>query len=88
MMLGSKDAELVLIEGDGFKPNVPFTMGSETFGVKKPMETKLDAQGHFVAAIAPYVAGHDNGDTVVYFQSDACTPTFSFHWGKDSYKAE
>jgi hypothetical protein len=88
MMLGSKDAELVLIEGDGFKPNVPFTMGSETFGVKKPMETKLDAQGHFVAAIAPYVAGHDSGDTVVFFQSDACTPTFSFHWGKDSYKAE
>ena len=30
----------------------------------------------------------DTGDTVVYYQSDTCTPTVSFHWGKDSYKPE
>ncbi len=88
VLLGSKDAELVLIEGSGFKAGTPFTMGAETFGQKASLSPKPDAQGNFVAAMTPYVQGHDGGDTVVYYQSDACTPTVSFHWGKGSYKAE
>ena len=88
VLLGSKDAELVLIEGDGFKANDNFTVGAETFGQKTALGAKPDAQGHFVAAITPYVQGHDSGDTVIYYQSDVCTPTLSFHWGKNSYKVE
>ena len=88
VVLGAKDAELVLIEGDGFKPDQPFTAGTESFGLKSSLAAKPDAQGHFVAAMTPYVQGHDSGDTVIYYQSQACTPTVSFHWGKDSYKAE
>jgi hypothetical protein len=88
VLLGSKDAELVLIEGDGFKPDLPFTAGTETFGQKTTLSAKVNAQGHFLAAMTPYVEGHDSGDTVIYYQSDACTPTVSFHWGKGSYKAE
>ena len=88
VLLGSKDAELVLIEGEGFKPDVPYTAGAETFGQKTSLAAKPDAQGHFVAAMTPYVADHESGDTVIYYQSDACTPTVSFHWGKGSYKAE
>jgi hypothetical protein len=87
-LLGSKDAELVLIEGDGFKTSDNFTLGTETFGQKTTLGTKPDAQGHFVAAMTPYVQGHDSGDTVVFYQSDVCTPTLSFHWGKGSYKVE
>lgn len=88
ILLGAKDGELVLIEGDGFKPDVPFSMGAETYGQKSTIAAKPDAEGHFVAAMTPYVQGHDSGDTVVYYQSDVCTPTVSFHWGKGSYKAE
>ena len=88
ILLGAKDAELVLIEGDGFKPNMPFTMGAETLGQKENIAAKPDAQGHFVAAMTPYAQGHDSGDTVIYYQSDECTPTVSFHWGKGSYKVE
>ena len=88
VLLGAKDGELVLIEGDGFKPDIPFTAGTETFGQKTTLAAKPDAQGHFVAAMTPYVQSHDSGDTVIYYQSDACTPTVSFHWGKGSYKAE
>ena len=88
VLLGSKDAELVLIEGSGFKADTPFTMGAETFGQKASLSPKPDAQGNFVAAMTPFVQGHDSGDTVVYYQSDVCTPTVSFHWGKGSYKAE
>lgn len=88
ILLGSKDAELVLIEGDGFKADVPFTLGAETFGQKITIGAKPDAQGNFFAAMTPYLPGHDSGDTVVFYQSDACTPTVQFHWGKGSYKAE
>ncbi|HEX3472571.1 MAG TPA: hypothetical protein VHT28_15430, partial [Silvibacterium sp.] len=88
VVLGSKDAEMVLIEGDGLKQGEPFTMGSETFGVKGTLTAKPDAQGHLVTALTPYVQGHDSGDTVLFYQSDTCTPTLSFHWGKGSYKAE
>lgn len=88
VLLGSKDAELVLIEGDGFKPDQPYTAGTETFGQKTSLAAKPDARGHFVAAMTPYVQSHDSGDTVVYYQSGDCTPTVSFHWGKASYKAE
>ena len=85
---GSKDDELVLIQGDGFTSTTNFTAGSESFGEKRPMGAKPNAQGHFVVAMTPWVTGHDDGDTVVYAQSDACSPTLSFHWGKDTYKAE
>lgn len=88
VLLGSKDAELVLIEGDGLKQGEAFTMGSETFGVKGTLVAKPDAQGHLVTALTPYMQGHDSGDTVIFYQSDTCTPTVSFHWGNGSYKAE
>jgi hypothetical protein len=88
VILGSKDAGLVLIEGDGFKQDKTYTLGTETYGQRYPMEASINAEGHFVAALTPVSPGHDSGDSVVYYQSSTCTPTVSFHWGKDSYKAE
>jgi hypothetical protein len=85
---GTKDDELVLIVGDGFTSTTNFVAGSESFGEKRPMGAKPNAQGHFVVAMTPWVTGHDNGDTVIYVQNDTCSPTLSFHWGKDSYKVE
>jgi len=85
---GSKNDELVLVQGDGFTNAANFTAGSESFGEKRPMGAKPTPQGHFVVAMTPYVSGHPEGDTVIYAQTDACSPTLSFHWGKDTYKAE
>ena len=88
VLLGSKDAELVLIEGDGFKADPTYTVGTESYGEKHPFKVTLTPQGHFAAAVTPWIPGHDSGDTVVYYQSSTCTPTVSFHWGKDTYKPE
>jgi hypothetical protein len=85
---GSKDDELVLIEGEGFKQDATYTMGTESFGEKHPLNVKINPQGRFVAAVTPWIPNHDAGDTVVFYQSSSCTPTVSFHWGKDTYKAE
>jgi hypothetical protein len=85
---GAKDDELVLVEGEGFKQDATFTMGTESYGQKHPLNVKINAQGKFIGALTPWVPTHDSGDTVVYYQSSTCTPTVSFHWGKDTYKAE
>ncbi|HEX5233791.1 MAG TPA: hypothetical protein VFW25_00530 [Silvibacterium sp.] len=86
--LGSKNAELVLVRGEGFTKEANYTLGSESFGEKRPLSVAITPQGGFVAAMTPWVTGHDAGDTVVYYQSSTCSPTISFHWGKDSYKPQ
>jgi hypothetical protein len=86
--LGSKEAELVIVRGEGLKTDPTATLGTESFGQKHPMQAKITPQGTFVAALTPWAPGHDTGDTVLFYQSAGCEPTLSFHWGKDSYKAE
>lgn len=88
VILGSKNAEMVLVVGDGFKQDTTYTLGTESFGDKQPLNVKIDANGHFIGALTPWEPNHDAGDTVVYYQSSTCTPTVAFHWGKDTYKPE
>lgn len=88
VVLGSKDAELVLVEGEGFKPDKTFTLGTESYGEKHPLHAVPNGKGEFIAALTPWAPGHDVGDTTVYYQSSTCTPTVSFHWGKNTYKPE
>lgn len=88
VILGSKDAELVLVRGEGFQKDATYTLGYESFGEKHPISATINPQGQFTAAITPWVTGHDSGDTVIYYQSSTCTPTVSFHWGKATYKPE
>ncbi len=88
VILGSKNADLVLIKGEGFKQDKTYALGTESFGQKHPLTATINAQGRFVAALTPWVPGHDTGNTVVYYQSDTCTPTVDFTWGKDTYKPQ
>jgi hypothetical protein len=88
VILGSKNAELVLIEGTGFKTDKTYTLGSESFGEKRPLKAAVNGKGQFIAALTPWEPNHDVGDTTIYYQSNTCTPTVSFHWGKDAYKPE
>ena len=88
VILGSKDAELVLVKGQGFHKDATYTLGTESYGEKHPLTATIDAKGNFIAAITPWIPGHDSGDTVLYYQSSTCSPTVSFHWGKATYKPE
>lgn len=88
VVLGSKDAELVLVEGEGFKQDKTYTLGTESFGQKRPMHATVSPQGSFIAALTPWTPNHTEGDTVVYYQSSTCSPTVDIHWGKDTYKPE
>jgi hypothetical protein len=88
VILGARDADLVLVEGSGFKKDATYTLGTESWNQKHPLDVSITPEGHFIAALTPWIPGHDTGDTVVYYQSSTCTPTVDFHWGKDSYKPE
>lgn len=88
VILGSKNAELVLVEGLGFKSDKTYALGTESFGEKRPMKVAPNGKGQFIAALTPWAPGHDVGDTTVYYQSSTCSPTVSFHWGKNTYKPE
>jgi hypothetical protein len=88
VILGSKNADLVLIEGDGFKQDKTFTLGSESYGKKNGIHAAISPDGHFVTALLPLIPGHEQGNTVVYYQSSTCTPTVSFNWGAGSYKVQ
>lgn len=88
VILGAKEADLVLVEGEGFHNDSTYTIGTESYGEKRPFKIAVNGNGRFIGALTPWVPNHDTGDTVVYYQSSTCTPTVSFHWGKDSYKPE
>lgn len=88
VILGSKDADLVLLRGSGFKQDKTYMLGTESFGKKHPLTATITPQGTFVAALTPWVPDHTEGNTVVYYQSSTCTPTVSFQWGKNTYKPE
>lgn len=85
---GAKDAELVLVEGQGFKHDATYTLGTESSGQKHPLNATINPNGSFIAALTPWDPGHSAGDTVVYYQSSSCSPTVDIHWGKDTYKPE
>lgn len=88
VILGAKDAQFVLVKGEGFQKDTNYTLGTEAFGQKNSLNATINDKGGFTAAITPWVSGHDAGDTVVYYQSSTCTPTVQFHWGKDTYKPQ
>jgi hypothetical protein len=88
VMLGTKDAEMVLVHGQGFQPSTPIALESESLGEKHPLNGKTDAQGTFTLATLPYVVNNNSGDTKLTYTSPTCAPTLSFHWGKNTYQAQ
>lgn len=88
VILGTRDADLVLIKGSGFKQDKSYTFGSESYGQKHGITTTINADGTFITALLPMIPGHATGNTVIYYQSATCTPIVGFDWGKGTYKPQ
>ncbi|HUY82317.1 MAG TPA: hypothetical protein VMU92_11390 [Acidobacteriaceae bacterium] len=88
VVLGAKSADLILVEGSGFKQDKSYTLGSESYGVKNGLSASIKPDGHFVTALLPAIPGHPSGTTTIYYQSATCTPTVSFNWGKGTYQVQ
>lgn len=75
VLLGMKDAALVLVEGTGFPPNTPMKLESITFGDTRTLNSTTNAEGRTVFATLPTAKGHDDGDTTIRFAGITHFPT-------------
>jgi hypothetical protein len=86
MLLGIKNAGLVLVEGHGFPANTPVELDSSSYGEKRQIKTTTDANGSLAVGILPGVSNHPTGQTTVHYSGATCSPTLTFNWGEGTYK--
>ena len=67
VILGIKDATMVLVEGSGFPPNTPLKVESITGGETRTLHPNTSAQGGFILADLPAVKSETSGETTVRF---------------------
>ncbi len=86
VILGMKDAGLVLIDGTGFPPNTPLKLDAITGANTRELHPRANASGHIVVPLLPVLTGakgQTSGETTVRFagvnrlpslQTSATTP--------------
>lgn len=83
VILGLRDAAMVLVEGAGFPPSTALRFESTTAGQTSTLAAQTDREGHTVFIVMPAAKGTVNGDTTVRFagltqspglQTSASTP--------------
>ncbi len=88
VILGVKNAALVLLEGVGFPPSKAIKIDATTYGEDRPVTSTTSAEGQLLAAFMPVVANHDTGTTTLHYDGGpGCSPSLSFPWGAGSYHA-
>jgi hypothetical protein len=88
VMLGVRNAALVLLEGVGFSPSKTLQIQATTGGENHPVTTTTSAKGQLLAALMPVVANKTSGVTTLsYDGGPGCSPKLSFPWGEGSYHA-
>jgi hypothetical protein len=81
------NAAATLIVGRGFVPGEPVKFASSSPYGESVESNKIASQsGDVVAAVLPFVKGHDEGRTSVTFIGSKCQPNTTFNWG--SYHEE
>lgn len=104
VILGMKDAALVLVEGTGFPPNTPLTFNAVTGDSTRPLHPTANADGRIMMPLLAGAKGQPSGETTVRFAGinrpptldtqkqptpdPDCSPSVTYHWGDGSYKAE
>jgi hypothetical protein len=67
VILGVKDAAMVLVEGTGFPPNAALKVDSTTSGSTRTLHPKTTPDGRMVFAVLPEAKSQDAGQTTVSF---------------------
>ncbi|MGC2300428.1 MAG: hypothetical protein WA476_16590, partial [Acidobacteriaceae bacterium] len=75
IILGMKDAALVLIEGTGFPPNTPLKLDAITGDNTRPLHPRANAEGRIVVPLLTGAKGQTSGQTTVRFAGVNHTPT-------------
>lgn len=85
VILGTKNAGLVLLEGAGFPASSQIEFHIVTDGQDHPVTTSTTKRGGLIVAVLPAVAGHTSGTTTISYHGQTCSPSLSFPWGVNSY---
>lgn len=85
VILGAKNASLVLLEGAGFPASSKVELHIVSYGQDHPVTTTTSAHGGLIVAVLPEINGHTSGKTTISYQGSSCSPSISFPWGKGSY---
>jgi hypothetical protein len=75
--------EIGMLSGKGFKPNEDLSFSSSSSGESHDSKAKADANGDYLMALLPFVAGKNKGKTDIRLSSPSCSPALSFDWGSD-----
>ena len=75
VILGMKDAEMVLVDGSGFPASATLKLTSITYGRIHHLNSMTSPQGKTIFALLPAVDGHPNGETEVRFDGVVQAPT-------------
>lgn len=75
VLLGLKDASMVLIDGTGFPPNTPLKIESSVGGHTRTLSPRTTADGHFVVVDMPGQQGETSGTATVRFAGITHVPS-------------
>lgn len=85
VILGTKNAGLVLLEGAGFPVSSKIELHIVTYGQDHPVTTNTTPSGGLIVAVLPAVSGHTSGTTTISYHGNTCSPSLAFPWGLNSY---
>jgi hypothetical protein len=88
VLLGTPDGDVAMVKGSGFAPNTSVPISSDSAGEVVTGTWKVDDKGNLMSSVLPQVRGKTSGDTTILVKAPGCSPKVTFHWGKDSYRAE
>lgn len=75
VILGMKDAALVLIDGTGFPANTPLKLEASTGDQSRELHPRANAEGHIVVPLLTGSKGQTSGETTVKFAGLNRQPT-------------
>jgi hypothetical protein len=67
VILGTKNAALVLIEGTGFPPNADINLDTQTTGNTNTLHAKSSAEGRTIVPVLVNVKAQSSGETTVRY---------------------
>jgi hypothetical protein len=75
VILGMRDAALVLIEGTGLPGSAPMQVNLITGGNTRILHAKTSADGRLIIPVLPAASGQDSGETTVRFGGNRPAPS-------------
>ncbi|HEX4038739.1 MAG TPA: hypothetical protein VHX37_11835 [Acidobacteriaceae bacterium] len=77
VLLGVKNAAMVLVEGTGFPPNTALNLESITEDQTRTLAPKTNGDGRMIIIVLPASKGQEAGDTTVRFSGVAHVPSLA-----------